>query len=387
MRIGTLTRTVAVVIAMLMPSVLSFVGTHAQEPTPSSLDDLHERLEDARSELSRIQSQAETVEEQVESLDDQIGAVRRALAVSRKIVERTQIDIGALEDRIADREQQYQRVQARVEVMAVELYKTGGTEQIGVLLSSTDIRQLSARVAFAQRFSDVQREILVTAVRLRQALEADKSVLEEKLADALIARNEQTAQAQHLRDLRSAQASKLADLRRRIESQREETDAIVARSATIERQLAASAPSPSHTHPEPAAPALGITPLPSGAAGFAWPLSGLITSGFGPRWGRMHSGIDIDGVTGDPIRASKSGRVVSASYDATGYGYHVVIDHGGGFASLYAHASRLVVGAGESVSQGQMIAAVGNTGSSNGDHLHFEIRVNGSPQDPLGYLP
>ena len=143
--------------------------------------------------------------------------------------------------------------------MAIELYKTGGTEQIGVLLSSTDIRELSERVAFAQRFSDAQEEILVTATRLGEALEADKSVLEEKLADALQARNDQVVQAQHLRELRSAQTSKLESLRRRVESQREEADAIAARSATIERQLAASADSPSHTHPEPEAPALGIT--------------------------------------------------------------------------------------------------------------------------------
>jgi murein DD-endopeptidase MepM/ murein hydrolase activator NlpD len=373
--------------AMLVSSALSFVGTKAQEPPRSSLEDLKERLENARSELSRIQAQAESVEDQVESLDDQIAAVRRALALSRQLVERTQIDIGTLEDRIADREMQYQRVQVRVEIMAIELYKSGGTDQIEVLLSSTDIRELSERVAFAQRFSDAQEEILVRAIRLKGALEADKSVLEEKLAEALKARNEQVAQAQHLHDLRSAQASKLADLRRRIESQREEADAIAARSADIERQLAAIAPSSPHAHPEPAAPAPGTTPLTSGAAGFTWPLNGPITSGFGPRWGRMHSGIDIDGVTGDSIRASKGGRVVGASYDSSGYGYHVVINHGGGFASLYAHASRLYVSAGENVSQGETIAAVGNTGASTGDHLHFEIRVNGSPQDPLVYLP
>jgi murein DD-endopeptidase MepM/ murein hydrolase activator NlpD len=78
--------------------------------------------------------------------------------------------------------------------------------------------------------------------------------------------------------------------------------------------------------------------------------------------------------------------VVSAAYDS-GYGYHVVIDHGGGFASLYAHNSVLNVSSGQSVSQGEVIAACGSTGQSSGDHLHFEIRVNGAPQDPLGYLP
>jgi len=100
----------------------------------------------------------------------------------------------------------------------------------------------------------------------------------------------------------------------------------------------------------------------------------------------MHSGIDIDCVTGDAIRASKSGSVVSAAYDG-GYGYHVVIDHGNGFASLYAHNSALSVSGGQNVSQGEVIASCGSTGQSTGDHLHFEIRSSGAPQDPLTYLP
>ncbi|MGH2821142.1 MAG: M23 family metallopeptidase, partial [Actinomycetota bacterium] len=103
-------------------------------------------------------------------------------------------------------------------------------------------------------------------------------------------------------------------------------------------------------------------------------------------WGRMHTGIDIDGVTGQAIRASKAGTVLYATYDG-GYGNHVVIDHGGGFATLYGHASALYVHGGESVDQGEAIAAVGCTGSCTGDHLHFEVRVNGAPQDPLGHLP
>ncbi|MBA2724598.1 MAG: peptidoglycan DD-metalloendopeptidase family protein, partial [Actinobacteria bacterium] len=207
---------------------------------------------------------------------------------------------------------------------------------------------------------------------------------EVRLAQALEAKEEQERQAQHLKELRQAQTAKLADLRNQIESSREEATTIQARSEEIAQQLAANALAsvPSET---PNAPA-SLSSATVETSGFAWPINGAITSGFGARWGGTHSGLDIDCVTGDAIRASRSGLVVSATYDG-GYGYHVVIDHGGGFASLYAHASKLYVSGGQSVTQGDAIAACGSTGQSTGDHLHFEIRVNGTPQDPLGYLP
>jgi virulence factor Mce-like protein len=119
--------------------------------------------------------------------------------------------------------------------------------------------------------------------------------------------------------------------------------------------------------------------------GFRWPINGAVTSRFGPRWGRMHEGIDIDGDHGDPIGASATGRVVRAG-EYSGYGNAVVIDHGDGVATLYGHLSSIGVDIGDPVIQGQFIGRVGCTGHCFGDHLHFEIIVNGIPVDPLPYL-
>jgi murein DD-endopeptidase MepM/ murein hydrolase activator NlpD len=203
------------------------------------------------------------------------------------------------------------------------------------------------------------------------------------LAQAREAEEERERQAQHLRELRKAQTARLVDLRQRIRASREEAAAIEARSEEIAQELAAEA---STTDPATADAPISSAPVAAGASGFVWPISGAITSGFGDRWGASHQGIDIDCVTGAPVVASKEGRVVTASYDG-GYGNHIVIDHGGGAATLYAHNSDLSVTSGQHVSQGELIAACGSTGQSSGDHLHFEIRVNGAPQDPLGYLP
>ena len=117
------------------------------------------------------------------------------------------------------------------------------------------------------------------------------------------------------------------------------------------------------------------------------PVSGTVTSRFGARWGRSHKGLDIGAPKGTPIKAAASGTVTVAQYGYSGgYGNYVMISHGNGIQTLYGHCNSLNVSAGQSVSQGQVIAYVGNTGNSYGNHLHLEIRVNGVAQNPQNYL-
>lgn len=126
--------------------------------------------------------------------------------------------------------------------------------------------------------------------------------------------------------------------------------------------------------------------------GYDWPLIGRLSSGFGPRvhpiFGtrRMHTGVDIGGRSGEPIHAAKGGTVISAGWRG-GYGNAVVVDHGGGFSTLYAHQSKIAVQTGDVVSLGDVLGYVGSTGWSTSPHLHYELRLNGEPIDPLPYLP
>lgn len=119
----------------------------------------------------------------------------------------------------------------------------------------------------------------------------------------------------------------------------------------------------------------------------AWPLAGQVTSAFGVEGGRRphHEGIDIDGVKGDLIRAAAAGKVVWAGTER-GYGNMVVLDHGGGLSTVYAHAERLLVGSEEWVSAGEPVARVGDTGNARGAHLHFEVRRDGRPLNPMPLL-
>ena len=129
----------------------------------------------------------------------------------------------------------------------------------------------------------------------------------------------------------------------------------------------------------------------SGSGVLSWPVNGVVTSPFGYRIHpifhvrKLHTGVDLHAGMGVSIHAAGAGTVVSAGWRG-GYGKCVVVDHGGGLATLYAHQSQILVSVGQKVKRGEVIGKVGSTGYSTGPHLHFEVRVNGSPVNPLNYL-
>ena len=127
-------------------------------------------------------------------------------------------------------------------------------------------------------------------------------------------------------------------------------------------------------------------PLPPRSEALIWPVDGRISSAFGPRWGRLHAGIDIAAPRGTPVRAAEAGRVALLG-PFGGYGNYACILHAGDLATCYAHLSGFATRGGAEVDQGQLVGFVGCTGHCHGNHLHFETRVEGSPVDPLRYLP
>ena len=132
---------------------------------------------------------------------------------------------------------------------------------------------------------------------------------------------------------------------------------------------------------------VGPLPEPTSSRPFAWPARGLVVSRFGPRHGRMHNGIDIAAKTGEPVFAARSGKVIFASDHQRGYGRIIIIQHDETFITVYAHNSKNLVKEGDRVQRGQTIGLIGRTGNATGPHLHFEIRRNRKPVNPLKYLP
>ena len=144
------------------------------------------------------------------------------------------------------------------------------------------------------------------------------------------------------------------------------------------------------TQPVPGYIHIGTTPVPRGigSGSFIWPVSNFtITSRFGPRWGSIHTGLDMAASTGTAVKCCDEGKVVFAGWNRGGYGNLIKVDHGNGYQTWYAHLSKIYVKNGEVVAKGEVIGAVGNTGNSTGPHLHLEIRKNGSAKNPQNYLP
>lgn len=269
----------------------------------------------------------------------------------------------------------------------VAIYQSGSTDVADLVLTSADYGELIEQSEYLEQIQN-RDETIVTRVRdLRDQQQA--TVLRLKKAKETI---------EAARDSIAAEERNLATARQAVEAQqgelvaaRGERRAVLSRVDERVGQLEDIKSDLQARIQEQVAAASGVSTLPPGpmsapsAAGLIWPLDGLLTSGFGFRWGRMHEGIDIAVAVGTPIRAAKGGTVILASYNG-GYGNYTCIDHGSGLSTCYAHQSAFAASSGQSVNQGQVIGYSGNTGSSTGPHLHFEVRVNGAAQDPMGYL-
>ena len=226
-------------------------------------------------------------------------------------------------------------------------------------LAQEEVALTAARDRERKRAADTQVAVAAVA-QLKKSQEAAKAVLDQRIADL-------TAEA----DALAAEQTKLEDLIRQ-------------RQAALEaarRARAAAAAKAGNALDRLPTGGSGVSP-----SGFIWPVRGVVTSGYGPRWGRMHTGIDIAARSGTPIVAAKAGEVIYAGW-LGGYGNAVLLDHGDGIATLYGHQSRIAVIEGQPLNQGEVVGFVGTTGHSTGNHLHFEVRVDTKPRNPRPYLP
>jgi murein DD-endopeptidase MepM/ murein hydrolase activator NlpD len=354
---------------------LSASGAPAQslqerlEETQAALDQTEAREGVLTTEISRYSGRISRLEGQVAELRNREAALAEELAEKQAELEEAQRRLEALRERL-------RRAIALLEQRLVEIYKSGEPDVLSVILSADGFDDLLERAEYFQRLEENDSQIVARVRELRNEMretvervrEARDAIAERK-QELERTRSQLESRSAQLTAARSRQQATLAEVREQHQELEGDLSEI---SQQIEEQLSGS------SAPLPAGPIQG------GSSGMIWPVNGPVTSGFGWRWGRMHEGIDIAVPTGTPIRAAKSGNIVLAGYTG-GYGNYTCIDHGGGLSTCYAHQSGYAR-TGGFVSQGSVIGYVGCTGHCFGDHLHFEVRVNGAAVDPLGYL-
>ena len=351
---------------------------------------LSNQIANATADIRALGSDISVLSERVEELESELARFRARLA---ELVERYEYQTKHLNRLKRDHAAAQQALERRL----VELYMSDQTDTVAILLQVESLGDLIEQLDFVNDIGQQDRRISNTLKNLkyemrvarkktgelRDEVAAATAVVADKTAEAQAARATLVARQAELAQARSEKSVLLTDVRHDRHESEEDLDQLLAASASLSAQIQAQQSASSFSSGGGASTSGGGDATPS-SSGFVWPVSGVVTSGFGPRWGRMHEGIDIAAPTGTSVRAAAAGQVIIAG-SMGGYGTIIVIDHGNGISTAYAHLSSIWVGGG-TVSQGQGIGAVGSTGNSTGNHLHFEVRVNGSPVDPMGYL-
>lgn len=349
----------------------------ALEVRRQQLERLLEKLTHSRRQLQDVRRREHRVLGELESIDRSREATERRLAELSAELTRSRTAAQATATQLSVTERRLGEQRARLSGRLRDIYKYGRTGYVDLLLGSDDISEFLTRWHFISTivgadgrlivdYADDIEEYRALVVSLRREQERLAGVGAQTAArrrEILVQEDTKRAALNRLQRERAA----YEEMVRELEEDSRELEVLIRRN-----QSTASGRS---------------VAMARTLAGFVWPSRGVFTSGFGirrhPLFGirRMHTGQDIAAPYGSPVQAAADGRVIYTGWFG-GYGKIVLLDHGGGLSTLYAHLSGILTSEGASVRRGQVIGRVGSTGYSTGPHVHFEIRVNGTPIDP-----
>jgi septal ring factor EnvC (AmiA/AmiB activator) len=420
---GRTLRWAAALVLLSLAFALTPAGAQTNTDPETQRQQSEQRRKAIAGELDVLKASDEQLKAELDRLDVDVHDNEVRAAPARTDLDAARAEIGVLDRQVVDAEQAAQQARQHAADRAVEAYMRPDRETASQVLAAKDPQQFAKMHALMTDLAQHNHAVVMSRVDAERDLKTKKAQAQEvhERADRLAAQADaDLAEATRLRD---RQVVVREELDHRITNLQGESEALEAQeaklSALIEARHAAvpadapeatvpSAPTttatttstttagptttakpgtPTTAPPSTTAPTTSPpTTKPPGGAKLQWPVSGPVTSPFGARWGTFHKGIDIGVPMGTPIHAAAAGTVFFSG-EISGYGYVVLIDHGKGMVTLYAHQSQLIATEGSSVAAGTVIGLVGSTGHSTGPHLHFEVRINNVAVDPMGYLP
>jgi murein DD-endopeptidase MepM/ murein hydrolase activator NlpD len=365
-------------------------------PLSSRIDEKRRAIEQKKDKERVLTTTISSYTKRINALQGDITTLQtRQVRIEADLTSK-RAELARLQDKLRDERIRLVKLRARLaESRAalsdrlVELYKADKPDVVTVILEADGFADLLERTEFMQRVSQQDARIID---RVRTA--KDEAVAAEKRLDALEQRQREVTAVvarrhQEVVDVKEQLVSRREEYQgvkdqksRALVSTRDQRHDLEGDLRALEKEQAAVLAKLQAAQGGSGTPA---GPVRQGSGSMIWPVNGPVVSPFGMRWGRLHAGVDIAVPAGTPIRAADSGRVVLLGWTG-GYGNYTCVSHGGSLSTCYAHQSRYGTSMGASVSKGQVIGYVGCTGHCFGDHLHFEVRVNGQPVDPLGYL-
>jgi murein DD-endopeptidase MepM/ murein hydrolase activator NlpD len=355
------------------------------------LSDLRAKISAAEAREAELSAEIGSIEGRIRELEAQVGGVSSRLDALEHDLVLQQERLNTINRLFRHQTEhldflrgQYSLNVDRLSKRMIEMYETGEPTTLDILLSTENLGEFLDHVDYVRDLGDQDARISLQVGEARDRVDEARErtkVTRAKVQTVTRTIAARTAQVREVKEellitqkglsqAKGVKRRRLASVEEQKRDYLHEVAGILASNAQVTATIQASGSSSYDSSPS--------------ASGLIWPVSGPVVSGFGMRWGRMHTGIDIGVGYGTPIHASASGTVIFAGWMG-GYGNFVIVDHGGGLSTAYAHQSSIAVGGG-SVVQGQVLGYVGCTGHCFGPHLHFEVRINGSPVDPLGYL-
>ena len=383
-----------VIAAAIMMAVLTSAGGGARAVTQSQIDALKqqqqslenqtsalkEKMNSAKSDLSDSMAQKEQLDAQNTVLEQEIQNIDQQIQLYEDLIAEKEQELVA-----AKQAEEDQAKELRVRMRAME--ENGTMSYLSILFKATSFTDFLSKLNDIDDMMHSDKELEDSYIAARQHVEDVKAEYEQTLADQQSSKTELEGKKSEL-EAQIDQANELIkELESDYESYKDAYDDSSANSAALDSQINSMISALESQQKT------STGTVVTGTGTYIWPLPGY--SGqhtFGMRYHpilkyyRMHYGEDISAPTGTPILAADSGTVVTVSYEAGGYGNYVVINHGNGRSTRYAHMSAFAVSTGQYVTQGQVIGYVGSTGLSTGSHLHFETRVNGTAVDPYTYF-
>lgn len=395
---------------VLLTSMFSAIAVSAtsESELKGQKQEIQNSIEEKKQNIQGIEKELSNTKDQRKEKELELAKLNIEIADLNSNIKSVEDDIDSKLKEIKDTEEEISETESKIEEnydILSDVIKISYEQQSGgylqLLLEATSISNFIRRLEILTSISKQNDEIINETTKLQEELEEKKTKLEEDKTEMQEKKNILVEEKSKVDKLAAEQQKKVDELigiqnnlKEKIELNNEQIEALEKESANITNKINALTSSNNNNSNSGNNSSSGGGSNPSYQGGkFAWPVPSThsISSSYGyrihPITGnkKLHAGIDIPGQAGDTVIAAESGTVIVAEYSSS-YGNYVVIDHGGGLTTLYAHNTSLNVTAGQKVQRGQQVARVGTTGLSTGNHLHFEVRVNGSPVDPMGYL-